>query len=80
MKTAISIPDKTYKRIGRAVRRLKMSRSRFFLEAAEAYLNRVDRDSITEQINKFIADNGQMGIDPVVRAHTNRMMLKVEWK
>jgi metal-responsive CopG/Arc/MetJ family transcriptional regulator len=79
MKTAISIPDKTYKRIGRAVRRLKMSRSRFFLEAAEAYLNRVDRDSITDRINKFIAENGQAPVDSVMRSHVNRMMLKVEW-
>ena len=79
MKTAISIPDKTYKRIGHAVRRLKMSRSRFFLEAAEAYLNRVDRDTITDRINKFIADNGQVPVDTIMRSHVNRMMLKVEW-
>jgi predicted DNA-binding protein len=79
MKTAISIPDQTYKRIGRAVRRLKMSRSRFFLEAAEAYLNRMDRDTITDRINKFIAENGQVPVDSVMRSHVNRMMLKVEW-
>ena len=80
MKTAISIPDKTYERIGRAVRRLKMSRSRFFLEAAEAYLNRVDRDNITERIDKFIEENGQVPADPIMRSHVNRMMLKVEWQ
>ena len=79
MKTAISIPDKTYARIGRAVRKLKMSRSRFFVEAAEAYLKKVDSGNITESINRFIEKNGQAVSDPVLKRHINRMMLKVEW-
>jgi metal-responsive CopG/Arc/MetJ family transcriptional regulator len=79
MKTAISIPEKTYRRIDRTVRRLKISRSRFFLDAAEAYLNRVDRDDVTARINKFIEENGQIPADNVIHQHSNRMMLKVEW-
>jgi hypothetical protein len=79
MKTAISIPEKTYRRIDRMVRRLRISRSRFFLDAAEAYLNRVDGDDITARINKFIEENGQIPADNVIQHHSNRMMLKVEW-
>jgi len=79
MKTAISIPDKTYKRIDSVVRRLKISRSRFFTEAAEAYLRKVDTGDISERINQFIADNGIATLDPVLKAHSRRMMLKVEW-
>ena len=79
MKTAISIPDKTYERIRRVVRKLKMSRSRFFVEAAEAYLKKVDSENITENINRFIVKNGQVMTDPVLKWHVNRMMLKVEW-
>ena len=79
MKTAISIPDGTYAKISRAVKRLKMSRSRFFLEAAEAYLRKYDRDSITEKINEFIAENGQANQGAVLKKHVNRMLLKVEW-
>lgn len=79
MKTAISIPDKTYARIGRAVKALKMSRSRFFVEAAEAYLRRMDQDDITGRIDAFIKMHGQPAADPVIRRHANRMMLKVTW-
>jgi metal-responsive CopG/Arc/MetJ family transcriptional regulator len=51
VKTAISIPDETFERVTRSARELGMSRSEFFARAAVAYLNELESNSITAQIN-----------------------------
>jgi metal-responsive CopG/Arc/MetJ family transcriptional regulator len=79
MKTAISIPDSTYERISRALLRLKMSRSRFFAEAAESYLRRVEGDDVTARINAFVVEHGSAGLDPIIRQHGQRHFQHVEW-
>jgi metal-responsive CopG/Arc/MetJ family transcriptional regulator len=54
MKTAISLPDETFRRVDRAAKRLGVSRSEFFVRAAENWLGALDDDGTTEAINRAI--------------------------
>jgi hypothetical protein len=58
VKTAISVPDDTYQRASKRARDLGMSRSEFFSRAADRYLDELDSDSVTQQIDKAVADVG----------------------
>lgn len=51
MKTAISMPDETFDRASRRAADLGMSRSEFFTRAAEHYLESLDAESLTDQID-----------------------------
>lgn len=55
MKTAISLPDDTYRRADRAAKRLGLSRSEFFARAAENWLDALEEGATTEAINRAIA-------------------------
>ena len=79
MKTAISVPQSTYARIDRAARRLKMTRSRFFVEAAEVYLKKVELGDVTKKINDFIEKHGQPEVDQNVIINSNCILGKGEW-
>jgi metal-responsive CopG/Arc/MetJ family transcriptional regulator len=51
VKTAISIPDATFERATHRAQTLGMSRSEFFTRAATRYLDELDAESVSEQIN-----------------------------
>ena len=51
VKTAISIPDETFERVEKSVADLGISRSEFFARAAVKYLDELEADSVTAQIN-----------------------------
>jgi metal-responsive CopG/Arc/MetJ family transcriptional regulator len=51
MKTAISLPDDTFDRASRRAAELGMSRSEFFARAAQRYLDELDAESTTRQID-----------------------------
>jgi metal-responsive CopG/Arc/MetJ family transcriptional regulator len=55
MKTAISVPDDTFRRVDDAAKRLGVSRSEFFARAAEKALDAFEDDGTTEAINRAIA-------------------------
>jgi metal-responsive CopG/Arc/MetJ family transcriptional regulator len=55
MKTAISLPDETFDRVERAARELGVSRSEFFVRAAERWLNTLEDEETTEAIDRVIA-------------------------
>jgi metal-responsive CopG/Arc/MetJ family transcriptional regulator len=55
MKTAISIPDDTFNRASLRAENLGMSRSEFFARAAARYLDELDSESVTQQVNDAIA-------------------------
>lgn len=54
MKTAISLPDETYDRATRRARDLGMSRSELFARAVARYLDELDAESVTEQIDRVV--------------------------
>ena len=53
MKTAISMPDETFSRVTRAAETLRMSRSELLTKAAVEFLDRLDSDNLTEELNRF---------------------------
>jgi metal-responsive CopG/Arc/MetJ family transcriptional regulator len=55
VKTAISLPDETFRRVDRAAKRLGLSRSELFARAAENWLDGLEDDGVTEAINRAIA-------------------------
>jgi antitoxin MazE6 len=54
MKTAISLPDETFERVSRRASDLGMSRSEFFTRAAQRYLDELDAQSLTGQIDSAL--------------------------
>jgi len=65
MKTAISIPDDTFDRVNRTASALDMSRSEFFTRAAVRYLDELDAQSLTGQIDsalKQIQETDEEGV------------------
>lgn len=58
MKTAISLPDETFDRASRRARDLGMSRSEFFTRAAQRYLDELDSQSLTLQIDSALEHLG----------------------
>jgi metal-responsive CopG/Arc/MetJ family transcriptional regulator len=55
VKTAISLPDDTFRRVDRAAKRLGVSRSELFARAAKSWLDALEDDGVTEAINRAIA-------------------------
>lgn len=54
MKTAISLPDDTFSRVDRAAKRLGVSRSEFFAQAAENWLRILEEEGTTDAINRAL--------------------------
>lgn len=54
MKTAISLPDDTFRRVEEAAKQLGVSRSEFFARAAERWLETLSDDGTTEAINRAL--------------------------
>lgn len=54
MKTAISVPDETFQKVSRRAHELGVSRSEFFSRAATRYLDELDAESVTDQINQAV--------------------------
>lgn len=78
MKTAISIPDKTFKKAEKAAKRAGMSRSRFYARAIESYSDSVLDDDITEALNR-VYENESSKIDPVIMELQLRALPKEDW-
>jgi hypothetical protein len=58
VKTAISVPDDTYERASRRAKDLGMSRSEFFSRDAARYLEQLDAESLTQQIDQAVSAGG----------------------
>jgi metal-responsive CopG/Arc/MetJ family transcriptional regulator len=54
MKTAISLPDETFDRVAQRASDLGVSRSEFFARAAQRYLDELDAQSVTGQIDSAL--------------------------
>ncbi len=56
MKTAISLPDDTFRRVDQAAKRMGLSRSEFFVRAAEGWLEALEDEGVTDAINRVVDD------------------------
>jgi hypothetical protein len=61
VKTAISVPEQTFERAERYAQELGISRSEFYSRAAARYLDDLDAESVTRQINDTLAGLGEGG-------------------
>ena len=52
MKTAVSVPDDLFRRAETAARRLRVSRSQLYATAISEFLNRQQRNAVTERLNE----------------------------
>ena len=77
MKTAISVPDDTFKDVERRAAALGMSRSEFFTTAARHYLGELDAHSLTRRIDAAIE---LVGADDSSEAavHTGQLVLATD--
>ncbi|MCP3797933.1 CopG family transcriptional regulator [Allokutzneria sp. A3M-2-11 16] len=51
MKTAISVPDETFAQVERSAKCLGVTRSEFYVRAARYYLEHLEQESLTNEIN-----------------------------
>lgn len=75
MKTAISLPDETFARVSQRAEDLGMSRSEFFARAARHYLETLDAQALTTQIDGAVERLGlpDEGSVDAVEAGRNRL-------
>lgn len=83
MKTAISVPDEIFERASRQASALGMSRSELFARAAERYLDELDAESLTGQIDDALKRMGggpdESATDAVTVGHTVLSDMDDEW-
>jgi metal-responsive CopG/Arc/MetJ family transcriptional regulator len=51
VKTAISVPDETFVQVERSAKCLGVTRSEFYTRAARFYLEHLEQESLTNEIN-----------------------------
>jgi hypothetical protein len=51
MKTAISVPDETFVQVEQSAKSLGVTRSEFYTRAAKFYLDHLEQQSLTNEIN-----------------------------
>ncbi len=79
MKTAVSIPDKVFKKAERLARQMKKSRSELFSNALAEYVARHAPDHVTETMDQVCAEIGSDPADPFVSAASRRVLERSEW-
>lgn len=67
MKTAVSLPDDTFRRADLAAHRLGLSRSELYVRALEAYLGPPSDDELTARFDAVYADSASP-LDPALAA------------
>ncbi len=79
MKTAISLPDEVFKKVERKARQMGLSRSEFFVRAAERFLESMNHESVTASYNEAFASEDR-ATETFRRKATRAALLGVEWK
>lgn len=82
VKTAISVPDETYDRVMQRAHDLGMSRSEFFSRAAARYLEELDSESVTAEIDQTVlglTEPDKSAADAVIVAHRLLADAADEW-
>jgi metal-responsive CopG/Arc/MetJ family transcriptional regulator len=78
MKTAVSIPDPLFRAAERAAKRRRISRSRLYAQALEAYLNAQSDKRITEALNAVYATEDS-SLDPEIARMQSLSIGREEW-
>ncbi len=73
MKTAISLPDETFDRVNKLAAALRLSRSEFFVRAAEQYLAQLESSSVTAEIDEVVGKTKDDAARAAVAAGRRRL-------
>lgn len=80
MKTAISVPDPLFEKVERARPDLGMGRSQFYATAAQHYLDSVEREALTGEIDAALqtvrGDSNAKTVEERDRAELSRESLR----
>lgn len=79
MKTAVSIPDETFRKADDYAERAGLSRSELYAKALNAYLFDKDRKNLVSLINKACS-NLDYESDPCFEAASRQTLLNSEWE
>jgi hypothetical protein len=82
MKTAISVPDETFAQVERGAKGLGVTRSEFYTRAARFYLEYLERQSLTNEIDAALdlVGDGDDSSEVAVAAGRGRLGLASdEW-
>ena len=78
MKTAISIPDETFREADLVAKKLGMSRSELYARAVRLFLEAQRRTRVTERLDA-VYDTERSELDPVLTALQAASLPKEEW-
>lgn len=80
MKTAISLPDDTFKAVDKRAHELGMSRSQFLATAARRYLDELDRLALTQQMDEALCRiSADESASAAVTAGHDRLTRTEDW-
>lgn len=82
MKTAISVPDETFAQVERGAKYLGVTRSEFYTRAARYYLEHLEQESLTNEINAALELIGDDDDSAAAAVAAGRRVLAVaddEW-
>jgi metal-responsive CopG/Arc/MetJ family transcriptional regulator len=82
VKTAISVPDETFAQVERRAKYLGVTRSEFYTRAARFYLEHLEQQSLTKEIDAALELIGDAGDSSVAAVEAGRRRLAAaddEW-
>lgn len=79
MKVAVSVPDTVFQAAERVSRRMRMSRSRLYWKAVEAFVRQHSQSEITEQLDKVYAGDSSKP-DPGLGAASLEVLRRERWE
>ncbi len=79
MKVAVSVPDSVFQAAERTARRLKVSRSRLYARALEAYVGSHGGKDITERLNAVYGGTKPARPDRVLEAMVLELLRRERW-
>lgn len=78
MKTAVSIPDETYRKAEKVARRLRLSRSQLYARALQSFVEPLLKEEIVKALDRIYADKSS-GIDPALLKMQLLSISKDDW-
>jgi metal-responsive CopG/Arc/MetJ family transcriptional regulator len=79
MKTAISIPDDLFEAAEKMARRLKITRSELYQQAIADFLRHRSSDIVRESLDRVYSKKSNRGLDPMVRAISEQIIMDEDW-
>ena len=78
MKTAISIPEKLFKKADTTARKMRLSRSALFCRAVKEFVEVSDNADVTEKLNQIYSSHSSR-LDPSLLDAQSRSLAKEDW-